>query len=222
MDRTCKTPALKEWAVAVNALAQGETMLLLRKGGIQEQKFALPDSRQFWLYPTYEHQKPHLLKSLYASQVTPVESGWHPETVEIRAWAEVTDGVEVESDTAVQALRPHHIWNQAFVTERLKWKPKLPLTVLLLRVYVLAQPQIIPYHETYGGCKSWIDLPIAAEFDPSTAALSESAYQQQAQAILSQLQGIDQQLRPHLFGIDIQSASAVSTQIFTQQISRFG
>jgi hypothetical protein len=197
LDRIGTAPALKEWAVAVNALAQGETILLLRKGGIREQKFALTDSRQFWLYPTYEHQKPHLLKSAYASQVRPVESGWHPQTVEIRAWAEATDGVEVESDSAVQALLPHHVWNQAFVTERLKWKPQLPLTVLLLRVYVLSQPQIIPYREAYGGCKSWIDLPIAAEFSPRTAALSDAAYQQQVQTIVSQVNASPLLMRQH-------------------------
>ena len=31
------TSALKEWAVAVEALEQGKTIMLLRKGGISEQ-----------------------------------------------------------------------------------------------------------------------------------------------------------------------------------------
>jgi hypothetical protein len=84
------SPALKEWAVAVDALAAGQTILLLRKGGIREQggTFAVPH-RQVWLYPTYEHQKPHLLRSDYAAQVTEVPSGWHPEQVKIQAWAQI-------------------------------------------------------------------------------------------------------------------------------------
>lgn len=183
-------PALKEWAVVIQALTQGETILLLRKGGIREQGFSLLHP-QFWLYPTYEHQKPHLLKAAYAAQVKSVEPGWHPETVQIRAWAEVTNRFEVESAAVIEALLPHHIWNAAFVTERLKWKPKLPLTALLLRVYLLPEPQIIPYLKPYGGCKSWIDLPIAAQFNPNTAkpALSDSVYterQQQLSKLISQ------------------------------------
>lgn len=187
--------ALKEWAVAVKALAQGETILLLRKGGICEQGFTLPDQQpRFWLYPTYEHQQPHLLKPVYASQVTPVVSGWHPQTVAIQAWATVTAWFELTSVPELEALMPCHIWNEAFVSERLKWKPSLPLTALLLRVYVLPQPQLLPYQQAYGGCKSWIKLS-EADFNLSanpstnpsaaTPALPDALYQQQAQAILS-------------------------------------
>ncbi len=187
-----QAPALKEWAVAVQALAAGETILLLRKGGIREQRFLLPSALerpQFWLYPTYEHQKPHWLKPDYAAQVQPVESGWHPETIAVQAWAELTDWREIDSDLAVASLLPHHIWNAAFVTERLKWKPKLPLTALLLRCYRLAQPQIIPYHQTYGGCKSWIDLALAGQFDSShaTPALTDAAYAAQQSLLIWQL-----------------------------------
>jgi hypothetical protein len=57
------------------------------------------------------------------------------------------------------------------VAERLKWKPKQPLSVLLLRVYALPQPQIIAYRSEYGGCKSWIDL----QFDPALEVLPDQA-----------------------------------------------
>lgn len=93
LSTTTKTlsHALKEWSVAVEALEAGKTIMLLRKGGIREEStnFEVP-YRQVWLYPTYEHQKPDLLKSEYASQVTPVESGWHPDTVRIGSCAEIT------------------------------------------------------------------------------------------------------------------------------------
>ncbi|MEO1671947.1 MAG: DUF1802 family protein, partial [Cyanobacteria bacterium J06631_2] len=70
------THTLKEWAIAVDALSQGRTIMLLRKGGIRERGFQVKYS-PVWLYPTYEHQKPNLLKPEYVTQVTPVESGWH-------------------------------------------------------------------------------------------------------------------------------------------------
>ncbi|HIK51789.1 MAG TPA: DUF1802 family protein, partial [Oscillatoriales cyanobacterium M59_W2019_021] len=90
IDRTL-SHALKEWAVAVAALTAGKTILLLRKGGIRERqgRFEVEFDRVL-LYPTYEHPKPHLLQPEYAPQVTPVESGWHPQTVLLQAWARIT------------------------------------------------------------------------------------------------------------------------------------
>ncbi len=67
------TQALKEWAVAVEALESAKTIMLLRKGGIREQggRFTVAQD-QVLLYPTYEHQQPHLLKPAYSSQIQPV------------------------------------------------------------------------------------------------------------------------------------------------------
>jgi hypothetical protein len=56
--------ALKEWAVAVEALERGETALVIRKGGIREKAFAVA-KRRFLLLPGYEHQRPELLKPEY-------------------------------------------------------------------------------------------------------------------------------------------------------------
>ncbi|HEY9644589.1 MAG TPA: DUF1802 family protein [Coleofasciculaceae cyanobacterium] len=178
------TSALKEWAVAVDALTAGKTIVLLRKGGIREQggTFAIAHS-QIWLYPTYEHQKPALLKPAYASQVQPVASGWHPETVAISSWAQITHLFEVTDAAEVDALLPFHIWNSAFVAERLKWKPRLPLSVLLLRVYALPQPQKIPFCPAYGGCKSWINLQASLCPDEAKPVLMDAEYDQQVEAI---------------------------------------
>ena len=181
---TMLSTALKEWAVAVDALADGETSLLLRKGGIREQGGGFVVAQPLvWLYPTYEHQKPHLLKPEYADRITPVASGWHPEQVEIKAWAEITNTLQVSEAATLDQLLPFHVWNSEFALERLKWKPKSPISVLLLRVYRLPQPQIIPYRSEYGGCKSWIDLQV--ELSPAKAipVISEDAYLRQVEQL---------------------------------------
>ncbi len=55
--------ALKEWAITVEALSNGDQILLLRKGGIHEDgKDFRVIHREFVLYPTYEHQKAELLQ----------------------------------------------------------------------------------------------------------------------------------------------------------------
>ncbi len=174
--------ALKEWAIAVEALTTGKTIVLLRKGGIREAGFKVKYPL-VWLYPTYEHQKPDLLKPEYAHGVIPVTSGWHPQTVVIKSCAEITSVLPISNKNQIESLQPYHIWNEKMIGDRLKWKPQTPLMVLLLRVYRLATPQTIPYNDTYGGCKSWIELikPIAT--DSVTPVIQAQEYQKQAQEI---------------------------------------
>ena len=180
--------ALKEWAIAVKALGEGETIVLLRKGGIREKnRHFQVKHRQVWLYPTYEHQKPHLLKPQYASAVTPVESGWHPQTISIDYYAEITEILSLTEPNKVKLLHPYHIWNEQMISDRLKWKSDRPLAVLLLRVYRLAQPKILPYDSSYGGCNSWIDLLQPIPLEGLTPAIGDRDYQQQVAKIIDLL-----------------------------------
>jgi len=175
--------ALKEWAIAVDALEKGRTIVLLRKGGIREQGRFTIVQNQVLLYPTYEHQQPHLLKDDYQSQVQPVSSGWHPDQVQISSVADITHIFQVSEAAVLDALFPFHIWNSQFAAERFQWKPKLPLYVLLLRVSKLPQPQIIAYQSEYGGCRSWIDLEVAIDLDNATPVLGDEAYSDQVEKI---------------------------------------
>ncbi|MFW6358411.1 MAG: DUF1802 family protein [Chroococcales cyanobacterium] len=178
------THALKEWAVAVNALEAGKTILLLRKGGIREENNRFEVTyRNVLLYPTYEHQKPYLLKPEYASQVTPVQSGWHPETVRIGSWAKITNIFEIRQPETVNALIPYAIWNEEFAIARFNWKPRQPLYVLLLRTYRLSTPFNIPYRNEYGGCKSWIKLGESISLNNLIPVLNEQNYQKKVAEI---------------------------------------
>lgn len=184
------TQALKEWAIATDALETGKTVLLLRKGGIREGGCFQVAVNPVLLYPTYEHQKPHLLKSEFADRVQTVPSGWHPHTVRMGAWAEITHVFSVSEAAGVAALLPLHLWNAQFVLERLSWKPKQPLSVLLLRTYRLSQPQAIPYRSEYGGCKSWIELAAAVEVTDSAPVLSDQDYLQRVGEVQEALKAV--------------------------------
>lgn len=177
--------SFKEWAIAIAALGKGETIMLLRKGGIKE------DSKQFavkqpkvWLYPTYEHQKPQLLKPEYSSQVKEVVSGWHPETVDIQSYGEITHTISVTDLEIIEQLEPYHVWNSTMIRDRFKWKPQQPLTVLLLRVFNLPNPVTIPYDRSYGGCKSWIELQKPISVGGLQPAMTAEEYENQVRKIL--------------------------------------
>jgi len=186
MNQPFAIHALKEWAVATDALERGDTIMLLRKGGIREEgKHFKVAHDEVLLYPTYEHQQPHLLKPAYANLVQPVPSGWHPETVRIAAWARITDIFQVSEKETVEALLPHHVWNEQFAAERFGWKPRFPLYVLLLRTYKLADEHVMRYRAEYGGCKSWIEIVEPIALTGMQAVLDDDEYLQRVAEIRS-------------------------------------
>lgn len=172
--------ALKEWAVAVKALEQGDTILLLRKGGIKEEggNFTV-EHRQVLLYPTLEHQDPNLLKSDYAAQAQTLNSENNDNEIMISSWANITHIFSLNfpiTDSILSQLYPLHIWTESWINERLNYKPKQPLYLLLLRTYILPQIISLPYDSSYQGCRSWIDLKQSIALENSSVALSDHQY----------------------------------------------
>jgi hypothetical protein len=50
--------ALKEWAVVIEGLKAGRQLILLREGGVQDGRGGFhADHREFFLFPTFEHQQ---------------------------------------------------------------------------------------------------------------------------------------------------------------------
>lgn len=168
--------ALKEWAVAVEALERGVTALVVRKGGIREKAFAVKDSR-FLLLPGYEHQRPELLKPEYRGLMDSIPNLTDDGPLRFTSFAEVVGAYEVSEAEDLDALDPHHIWSAEYAESRFKWRPKKPLTVLVLRTYLLPKPVELPYSEAYGGCRSWISLEDPVSVEGSRPALDDAAFE---------------------------------------------
>ena len=149
--------ALKEWAVAVEALERGETALVIRKGGIREKAFAVAN-RRFLLLPGYEHQRPELLKPEYRELLREIPDLTDDGPLRFTSFAEVRGAYEISEPESLETIGPYHMWAPEYAESRFKWRPKKPLTVLVLRTYVLPEPVELPYSEAYEGCKSWIKL----------------------------------------------------------------
>lgn len=176
--------ALKEWSVAVDALAAGETILLLRKGGIKEHQGRFSaEADRVALFPTYEHQRPELLKPQYREAVEAVPKGWHPNSITLKAWADITHIFLTDDADKVAALAAFHIWQPQLAQERLKWKAKQPLYVLALRTYRLPEPVVLPWQTAYGGCKSWIALNLETGSTESFPAVADADYRTTIEAI---------------------------------------
>ncbi len=161
-------PAFKEWAVIVRALLAGEQILDVRKGGLRE------DGRQFavrahrcWLYPTFEHQRPELVKPAYRRWVTDGDSPPEPGRVRIDGWADIVGSLTVTEPDELAQLDSKLIWTNEYAASRLGWKARQPLWVLALRTYRLEIPCVVPYRDEYAGCTSWVDLDGLPD-DPTT------------------------------------------------------
>jgi hypothetical protein len=178
--------ALREWAVAVKALEEGRQSIVLRKGGIAEEtkEFRL-ESPRFYLFPSYEHQRPELVKpeSRDAVDRTKEEAAAHPETVRVTSYAEVEDDIEVTDAETLKRLNAMHIWTEDYAEERLRWKKTKPLHVLLLRVYKLDEPIDIPMKDIYGGCKSWLRLEEEFAEPGRKPVLTDAEFQAKAEAV---------------------------------------
>ena len=167
--------ALKEWAVAVRALERGETALVVRKGGIREKAFAVPRTR-FLLLPGYEHQRPELLKGEYRGLMEEIPDLADDGPLRFSSFAEVDGAYEISEAEELAALDPHHMWTPEYAESRFKWRPKKPLTVLVLRTYLLPETVELPCGDEYGGCKSWIELGDPVSVDGARPALSDEEF----------------------------------------------
>jgi hypothetical protein len=160
---TSKALALKEWAVVCKALEKGRQTILLRKGGIMEyrQGFEVKHN-DFFLYPTFEHQSKEYLQNDYLDELDniPVNRPVNNRST-ITAYAKAVEVRETNDERVLQQLRKFHIWNDHYVSIRLNYNPKRPMSVILLRVYKMSKPLEIENRPEFAGCKSWIPIPLS-------------------------------------------------------------
>ncbi|NEW07817.1 DUF1802 family protein [Paenibacillus sp. SYP-B3998] len=186
-----KPIALKEWASAVEALANGTQLFIMRKGGIvEETRDFQVESDAFFLYPTYEHQRKELLKESYQGFIDDSLTGWKPENpnVTLSVYAQLVEDIEISDQEHLNKLYPFHIWTENFAEERLKWKRKNPLHIMLLRVYKLNNPVDVTIEQAYLGCKSWIEIQADLPNDRAmTPVLSDEQFAAQVAKIKKSL-----------------------------------
>ncbi len=152
-------PAFKEWQIVCSALASGEQMLILRKGGIAEGRegFRWQHSR-FLLFPTQFHQQAEGVRgdrSIIAMNAD--------QPLALDLWTETVATTRISDWSLVESLSPYHIWTPDVVRERFAWGDEPGLSVALVRVRRLANPWQIAdaNRKAFGGCRSWLKLPLS-------------------------------------------------------------
>ena len=150
---------LKEWATVVKALEHGKQTVILRKGGILETASGFNiESKEFLLFPTWEHQEKIFVKPEFHNFLDEVlrqkpNGGLN----RITSIAKVLDEKDVESKEIIDALSPFHVWSDTYIHERMNWMPDKPMKAVFLQTYNIPEIEIALTDE-FQGCKSWVEI----------------------------------------------------------------
>ncbi len=185
--------ALKEWAVVCRALADGRQTLLIRKGGIEEIKDGFQVThRDFWLFPTYVHQKSADLVPAVHAEFERVQAAQPPaDTVPFQLCATVEHVAKVMDLERLRSLEGLHILSWDCVASRFNYRNKPGVHVMALRVY--RRPGIVALKNTprYDGCVSWVELDEALETEGCTPVLADDEFDARLAGIRGRLAGAD-------------------------------
>jgi hypothetical protein len=165
----------KEWAAICTALAAGRQAIILRKGGIAEAggEFQVEHHR-FWLYPTFQHQKPEGLTAdgvafLRQSEAARPPAGW----VRLSHWVEVRGIYHLHDLASALKLEGLHLWSRETIQARFHYRSP---GLYLLVAAVHRAPQMIEVQETaeQAGCRSWVPLDPQPSIEGSTPVLGDA------------------------------------------------
>jgi hypothetical protein len=169
--------ALKEWAVLVDAMARGEIVAMVRKGGIREQRagFSVRHDR-FVFYPTFFHEKlnelaPRFVESLHAVHTKQPAPG----TIRIEYVADVAGVWEVTDLDRLREVSDMFGLAWGAVESRFHYKNRPGVQVVAVRVSRLADAAVIPEVRRYQGCVSWVELDEAVSVGNASPVLDDAS-----------------------------------------------
>jgi hypothetical protein len=152
------TIGFKEWSLVCDALGAGRQSVILRKGGIAEGRGGFQwQARRFMLFPTHFHEQAQgIIWEPTAQARADLEK---PARIIIRFAAEIDRAVHLTRWETAAALARFHVWREEVVRERFGFGAQPGLHVALVRVFRLDEPWELEPQRSFGGCRSWLDLP---------------------------------------------------------------
>src|SRR6266700_5609674 len=143
----------KEWSLVCDALGGVCQSVILRKGGMAEERGGFSfRHREFFLFPTFFHEQ--IAKMRIGAADIPAPGS----TIAIRWYARVDRALRINSLAIAEALAPLHILSAEMVRERFGYKGD-GLNVAFVRVFEISPIWILQNEKRFSGCRSWIDLP---------------------------------------------------------------
>ena len=157
---TVERTALKEWAVLCDAMARGDIIAMVRKGGIREQRagFAVRHDR-FLLYPTFFHERERELAPRFRDALAISHAAQPPKgVVRVSLVADVAAVWHVGDLDSLRAIEPEHGLTWEAVESRFNYRGVPGVQVVATRVSMLRTVTDLPEARRYAGCVSWVEL----------------------------------------------------------------
>lgn len=158
--------ALKEWQVVNDAILENKQSVLIRKGGILDSIDEFPpDKKEFFIFPTYEHQKKEYVKQefhyLFKMPSFVIHSASDKPNVKIKInlLCTLKQCIQITDKKQLEEIYPFVIYTMEFLEMRFNYRPNEPLNILVIEPHKLEAEKLVEYTEYLRGCKSWITLP---------------------------------------------------------------
>ncbi|HEY3914706.1 MAG TPA: DUF1802 family protein [Verrucomicrobiae bacterium] len=170
--------AFKEWAVVVDSLSRGQQIMIFRKGGISEGRRGFEvENENFWLFPTIFHQQRDSVIPTAQARFDELARNFPPaDVLRLEVFAHVTAWRRLDDLASAERLRGQHIWRDEVIAERFDWGRSKQIHALAVRVYRLPKPIELPMRDSYGGCKSWIELEEDINTEGAQPVLDSTAF----------------------------------------------
>ncbi len=166
--------AFKEWTLICDALGSGAQSIIIRKGGIAEGRagFRFKHPR-FLLFPTLFHEQTAKLRLPAGTALpAPRADGQH----EIRQLAEVEWTEDLADWERICRLAPYHLWQESEIQKRYAQDDTPMVSLAFVRVCELAEPLLFPDHASFGGCRSWIEVPEPPDVPAPRAVIDDAMH----------------------------------------------
>ena len=171
--------ALKEWAVLCDAMARGEIIAMVRKGGIREQRagFTVRHDR-FLLYPTWFHEKGSELQPRFRDRLERHDSARPTDgVIRIAHVASVSAVWHVRDLDALRGIEAHHGLAWPAVVSRFEYRGRPEVRVVAVRLARLAHVQDVPETRRYQGCVSWVELDGAIDVSDAAPVVADAEHE---------------------------------------------
>jgi hypothetical protein len=177
--------AFKEWALVCASMLRGETSLIFRKGGIAEGRAGFRfQHERFFLFPTFFHEQADRLRT-DAPIIEP-----EPEVVTFSAYGHVEFTRWIENLSALQSLSDLHILKPDVLEQRFAYDDPKGLHLAMIRVFRVAPVWSLPAQKSFGGCRSWVELPEAPAELRFTPVIDDSEHAGRVQRVLAAVGGV--------------------------------
>ena len=175
---TLERTALKEWAVLCDAMARGDIIAMVRKGGIREQRagFAVRHDR-FIFYPTFFHERdselaPRFRETLATSHASQPPAG----VIRLSLVADVAAVWQVRDLAQLLAIESDHGLAWEAVESRFNYRGVPGVQVVAVRASRLQPPIDVPEARRYAGCVSWVELDEDVDVSTSRPVLDDASF----------------------------------------------